>query len=59
MSIETLMRKFDRIGEIQYIGPLPVFWGVCVCVSFGVVVGRDRIVARLVVLGRFPARTTS
>ena len=42
------MCKFDRNGVFQYFGPQPVF-GVCVCVSIGVVVGRDRRVARLVV----------
>ena len=48
MSIETLMRKFDRNGGFS------VLWAaarvrVCVCVSIGFVVGRDRRVARLVV----------
>ena len=43
------MCKFDRNGVFQYYGPLPEF----VCVReflFGVVVGRDRRVARLVVV---------
>ena len=45
-------------GNFRYKGLLPVI-GVCVCVPIGVMVGRASRVARLVVQGRFSARTTS
>ena len=41
------------------VGCKPLIYArACACVVFDVVVGRDRRVARLVVQGRFSARTT-
>ena len=58
-KLRTNGLNFEKKREIfSTLGRSPYFVCVCVC-FFGIVVGRDRRVARLVVQGRFSARTTS